>query len=70
MPLTIPNNSNWKWPDIPGVHSFKGDLFHSATWDSEYGLKDKDVAIIGNGSSGIQIVSAIQPGKTIHGKVK
>ncbi|KAF4918388.1 FAD-binding monooxygenase moxY [Colletotrichum viniferum] len=28
--------NNWKWPDIPGLHSFKGYLFHSATWNPEY----------------------------------
>ncbi|VUC25597.1 unnamed protein product [Clonostachys rosea] len=53
--------SNWKWPDIQGLQSFKGDLFHSATWNSEYKLEDKKVAVIGTGSSGIQIVSAVQP---------
>jgi cation diffusion facilitator CzcD-associated flavoprotein CzcO len=28
--------NEWKWPDIPGLHSFKGKLLHSANWDSEY----------------------------------
>ncbi|RDW58681.1 FAD protein [Coleophoma cylindrospora] len=53
--------NNWKWPDIPGLHSFKGSLLHSAAWDPKIDLKDKAVAVLGCGSSGIQIVPSIQP---------
>jgi len=28
--------NDWKWPDIPGLHSFKGKLLHSANWDESY----------------------------------
>jgi hypothetical protein len=28
--------NEWKWPDIPGLHDFKGKLLHSANWDEEY----------------------------------
>lgn len=28
--------NNWKWPDIPGLHEFKGKLMHSAKWDESY----------------------------------
>lgn len=28
--------NNWKWPNIPGLHGFKGKLLHSATWDEDY----------------------------------
>jgi cation diffusion facilitator CzcD-associated flavoprotein CzcO len=34
---------------------------HTATWDEDYDLKDKDVAIIGSGSSAAQVVPSIQP---------
>lgn len=34
---------------------------HSARWDSEYDLKGKTVAVIGGGSSAVQIVPQIQP---------
>lgn len=59
MPLDLADmlRSSWKWPDIPGIHSFKGDLFHSANYDESYDLKGKRVAVIGNGSSGIQVVA-------------
>ncbi|KAI8242842.1 FAD-binding monooxygenase [Colletotrichum sp. SAR 10_96] len=53
--------SNWKWPDVPGLHSFKGDLFHSAAWDPEFQVAEKTVAVLGTGSSGIQIVATLQP---------
>ncbi|KAH0831531.1 hypothetical protein AYO21_11331 [Fonsecaea monophora] len=60
--------NNWKWPDIKGLHSYKGQLIHSADWPREYDFTGKTVAVIGNGSSGVQIVPAIQPevGKLIH----
>ncbi|KAJ7221713.1 FAD/NAD-P-binding domain-containing protein [Mycena pura] len=51
----------WKWPSIEGLHSFKGDLCHSARWPDDFSVKDKRVAVIGSGSSGIQVLSAIQP---------
>ncbi|KAL4901245.1 hypothetical protein BDW74DRAFT_170383 [Aspergillus multicolor] len=53
--------NNWKWPDIPGLHDFQGQLVHSANWPQELQYAGKKVAVIGNGSSGIQIVPAMQP---------
>jgi cation diffusion facilitator CzcD-associated flavoprotein CzcO len=53
--------SEAKYPDIPGIDTFKGKLMHSAKWDSSYDLTGKTVAVIGGGSSGIQIVPSIQP---------
>ncbi|KAJ5983102.1 hypothetical protein N7481_005201 [Penicillium waksmanii] len=43
------------WPDIPGLHDFKGHITHSAHWDHNYDYSHKRIAVIGNGSSGIQI---------------
>ena len=28
--------NNWKWPSIEGLQDFKGDLLHSASWDSSW----------------------------------
>lgn len=28
--------NNWKWPDIEGLHSFRGKILHSANWDSSW----------------------------------
>ncbi|ORY17468.1 hypothetical protein BCR34DRAFT_621904 [Clohesyomyces aquaticus] len=52
--------NSWKWPKIEGLHDFAGTLLHSAAWDTEVDWKDKTVAIIGTGSSAIQIVPRIQ----------
>ena len=53
--------NNWKWPEIEGLHTFKGDLMHSAQWDPKFDVAGKTVALIGAGSSGIQILPQIQP---------
>jgi cation diffusion facilitator CzcD-associated flavoprotein CzcO len=53
--------SDPKLPDIPGIESFEGRMFHSAEWDHEYDLTDKRVAVIGTGASSIQFVPKIQP---------
>jgi cation diffusion facilitator CzcD-associated flavoprotein CzcO len=48
-------------PEIPGLGSFTGTIFHSATWDHGYDLNDKRVAVVGTGASAIQFVPRIQP---------
>ncbi|PVH93371.1 FAD/NAD(P)-binding domain-containing protein [Periconia macrospinosa] len=52
--------NNWKWPDIEGLGEFEGKLLHSAHYEEGYELSGKKVAVIGSGSSGVQIVAAIQ----------
>ncbi|KAH8848465.1 hypothetical protein MCOR27_000787 [Pyricularia oryzae] len=57
----------WRYPAIPGIESFQGQLIHSAAWpEQEPDMTGKTVGLIGNGSSGIQILPAI---KTKVGKV-
>ncbi|EIW55631.1 FAD/NAD-P-binding domain-containing protein [Trametes versicolor FP-101664 SS1] len=61
--------SRWKWPDIEGLKDFTGELQHSAgfepgpkTWEEvAERWADKTVGVIGVGSSGIQMVAALQP---------
>ncbi|KAF2637966.1 FAD/NAD(P)-binding domain-containing protein [Massarina eburnea CBS 473.64] len=48
--------SEWHWPDIPGLDSFSGRKMHSAAWDEEWDWRGQSVAVIGNGSSAIQIL--------------
>jgi cation diffusion facilitator CzcD-associated flavoprotein CzcO len=48
-------------PDIPGLESFKGTMFHSARWDHDHDLTGKRVAVIGTGASSIQFIPKIQP---------
>ncbi|KAF4986934.1 hypothetical protein FGRMN_10606 [Fusarium graminum] len=52
--------NNWHWPDIPGLHDFKGKIVHTADWDSLIDVTDKKVAVIGNGSSGVQVLPHLQ----------
>ena len=47
------------YPDIKGLHTFKGAKFHSSRWDHSVDLEGKRVAVIGSGASAIQIVPAI-----------
>ncbi|KAK2765874.1 hypothetical protein FQN53_006772 [Emmonsiellopsis sp. PD_33] len=53
--------NKWKWPEIEGIESFGGTLLHTARWDSKCDWTGKKVAVIGNGSSALQVVPAIQP---------
>ncbi|KAK5173627.1 uncharacterized protein LTR77_002308 [Saxophila tyrrhenica] len=52
--------NDWKWPKIPGLHDFQGKLLHSANWDQDVDYDGKTVAVIGTGSSAIQIVPQVQ----------
>ncbi|ANH76618.1 FAD dependent oxidoreductase family protein [Ralstonia insidiosa] len=55
-------------PNIPGLKDFTGDLLHSARWDHAVPLDGKRIGIIGNGSTGVQLVSALagRAGKLKH----
>ena len=48
-------------PDLPGLRSFRGTIFHSARWNHAHDLDGKRVAVIGTGASAIQFVPEIQP---------
>ncbi|TVY54851.1 putative sterigmatocystin biosynthesis monooxygenase stcW [Lachnellula cervina] len=52
--------NKWKWPSIDGLDSYKGKLIHSAAWDQSLDWEGKRVAVIGNGSSAIQILPKMQ----------
>ncbi len=48
--------SDPSYPDIPGISTFQGQIFHSAQWDHEADWSGKRVGVIGTGASAIQIV--------------
>jgi cation diffusion facilitator CzcD-associated flavoprotein CzcO len=48
-----------KLPEIEGIDTFTGEVFHSARWNHDYDLAGKRVAVIGTGASAIQIVPEI-----------
>ncbi len=56
-----------KLPNIPGIHDFKGKIFHTSRWEYDYTggsyrnpvldkLGDKKVAILGTGATAIQAI--------------
>ena len=47
-------------PDIPGLDSFAGPVVHTARW-TDINTRGKRVAVIGTGSTGVQVFSALQP---------
>ena len=44
-------------PDIPGLESFSGPAMHTARWDADLDLTGKRIGVIGNGSTGVQMVA-------------
>ncbi len=50
-----------KIPEIDGLERFRGRVFHSARWDHDHDLTDRDIAVIGTGASAVQFVPEIQP---------
>ncbi|KAI7899854.1 putative flavoprotein [Cokeromyces recurvatus] len=48
-------------PNIPKEFStFEGKIIHSSHWDSSYDFSNKKVAVIGSGTSSVQIVPSLQ----------
>lgn len=52
--------STANFPNIEGLESFKGDLIHTSAWP-DIDLTGKRVGVIGNGSTGIQVMTALAP---------
>jgi cation diffusion facilitator CzcD-associated flavoprotein CzcO len=46
-------------PDIEGLDLFAGDCVHSARWRDDLEVGGRRVGVIGNGSSGVQLVTAL-----------
>ncbi|WP_019201429.1 NAD(P)/FAD-dependent oxidoreductase [Tsukamurella sp. 1534] len=49
-------------PDIDGLADFAGPVVHTARWDDSLVTDGRKIAVIGTGSTGVQVVSALQPG--------
>lgn len=50
-----------KYPDWPGLDTFRGPAFHAAQYEHQHDLTGKRVAVVGAGSSGTQIVPELAP---------
>ena len=51
--------SKQNFPDIPGIDSFQGEKIHTGAWPQSATVKGKRVGVIGNGSTGVQVITAI-----------
>lgn len=49
------------FPHIRGLNTFQGRLIHTQDWPDELDLTDKNVGVIGSGSTGVQLMTAIAP---------
>jgi cation diffusion facilitator CzcD-associated flavoprotein CzcO len=49
-----------RYPDWPGLDTFAGPCFHTSRWE-EHDLTGKSVAVVGTGSTAVQVVPAIAP---------
>ncbi|KAJ0426680.1 hypothetical protein BJY00DRAFT_320344 [Aspergillus carlsbadensis] len=47
------------WPNIPGREAFQGELYHTSRWPDHCDLSGKKVGVIGNGATGVQLISKI-----------
>ncbi|WP_423446187.1 NAD(P)/FAD-dependent oxidoreductase [Kocuria sp. KSNUG] len=57
-------------PKVPGISDFGGKIFHTSRWDYGYtggspagnleNLRDKRVAVVGTGATGVQVVPYLQ----------
>ncbi|MEA2126940.1 MAG: hypothetical protein QOI80_3722, partial [Solirubrobacteraceae bacterium] len=54
-PLSEPS-----YPEIAGLHTFAGKMFHSADWDHEHALAGERVAVVGTGASAAQFIPHVQ----------
>jgi cation diffusion facilitator CzcD-associated flavoprotein CzcO len=54
--LSTPN-----FPSLPRLDSYKGRVVHTASWPADLDLRGKSVGIIGNGSTGVQVMTALAP---------
>lgn len=46
-------------PEIEGLETFDGPVFHSARWDHDVALDGRRLGLLGTGSSAVQITSAV-----------
>ncbi|MSO32780.1 MAG: NAD(P)/FAD-dependent oxidoreductase, partial [Ilumatobacteraceae bacterium] len=51
--------ANPKKIKLPGEETFKGKIFHPTEWPVGMSLKNKKIAVLGNGSTGVQLLKAV-----------
>lgn len=48
-------------PEFPGAERFQGQIVHTGAWPADLDLTGKKVGVIGNGSTGNQVITATAP---------
>lgn len=48
-------------PDFPGIDDFQGEKYHTGAFPSGVTYEGKRVGVIGTGSTGVQVITAIAP---------
>ena len=48
-----------RFPDIEGLADFAGAKLHTTAWDDSFDPKGKRIAVIGNGSTGVQLMPGL-----------
>lgn len=51
--------SKQNFPDIAGIDTFRGEKIHTGAWPDSETVKGKRVGAIGNGSTGVQVITAV-----------
>jgi 4-hydroxyacetophenone monooxygenase len=46
-------------PEIPGLETFEGKILHPTEWSSGIQLQGERVAVVGNGSTGVQLLAPV-----------
>jgi cyclohexanone monooxygenase len=49
------------FPNLPGLETFEGDTIHTAAWPEGKDLAGRRVGVIGTGSTGQQVITALAP---------
>ncbi|MBH0119669.1 NAD(P)/FAD-dependent oxidoreductase [Rhodococcus sp. HM1] len=49
------------FPDLPGLDTFEGETIHTAAWPEGKSLAGRRVGVIGTGSTGQQVITALAP---------
>lgn len=45
--------------DIPGADDFDGEILHTTAWSADRSARGKRVAVVGNGSTGVQLLARV-----------
>jgi 4-hydroxyacetophenone monooxygenase len=60
-----------KGVDVEGIDNFTGDQVHTTQWPADLSVEGKSVAVIGNGSTGVQLLARVaEEAKQVYAYVR